>query len=62
MRSELVTTQRGFQAKAIGGTHVILIALNCPNRRSWEHGAEIPSLAESIQVNNAGPQERPGPK
>ena len=31
MRSELVTTQRGFQAKAIGGTHVILIALNCPN-------------------------------
>ena len=31
MRSELVTTQRGFQAKAISGTHVILIALNCPN-------------------------------
>ena len=30
MRSEIVTTQRGFQAKAIGGTHVILIALNCP--------------------------------
>jgi len=30
MRSEPVTTQRGFQAKAISGTHVILIALNCP--------------------------------
>src|SRR4029450_12862534 len=30
MRSEIVTTQRGFQAKAISGTHVILIALNCP--------------------------------
>src|SRR5262245_18567293 len=30
MRSEIVTTQRGFQARAISGTHVILIALNCP--------------------------------
>src|SRR5207244_11233308 len=30
MRSEIVTTQRGFQAKAISGNHVILIALNCP--------------------------------
>ncbi len=30
MRTEIVTSQRGFQAKAISGTHVILIALNCP--------------------------------
>ena len=30
MRTEVVTTERGFQAKAISGTHVILIALNCP--------------------------------
>src|SRR5438046_2231109 len=30
MRSEIVTTKRGFQAKAISGTHLILIALNCP--------------------------------
>jgi phosphatidylserine/phosphatidylglycerophosphate/cardiolipin synthase-like enzyme len=30
MRSKTVTTERGFKAKAIGGTHVILIALDCP--------------------------------
>lgn len=31
MRTTSTTTKRGFEAKAISGTHVILIALNCPD-------------------------------
>jgi phosphatidylserine/phosphatidylglycerophosphate/cardiolipin synthase-like enzyme len=31
MRSNSDVTERGFVAKAISGTHTILIALNCPN-------------------------------
>jgi phosphatidylserine/phosphatidylglycerophosphate/cardiolipin synthase-like enzyme len=30
MRSKSTTTERGFEATAISGTHVILMALNCP--------------------------------
>ena len=30
MRNNSKTTERGFEAKAISGTHTILIALNCP--------------------------------
>ena len=31
MRTTSTPTKRGFEAKAISGTHVILIALNCPD-------------------------------
>jgi len=31
MRSKSTTTERGFEGKAISGTHVILMALNCPD-------------------------------
>jgi phosphatidylserine/phosphatidylglycerophosphate/cardiolipin synthase-like enzyme len=31
MRARSKTTERGFEAKAISGTHTILIALNCPD-------------------------------
>lgn len=31
MRTTATPTKRGFEAKAISGTHVILIALNCPD-------------------------------
>jgi len=31
MRTTSIPTKRGFEAKAISGTHVILIALNCPD-------------------------------
>ena len=31
MRVKSTTTERGFEAKAISGTHTILIALNCPD-------------------------------
>jgi phosphatidylserine/phosphatidylglycerophosphate/cardiolipin synthase-like enzyme len=31
MRTASTITERGFQAKAISGTHVILIVLNCPD-------------------------------
>jgi phosphatidylserine/phosphatidylglycerophosphate/cardiolipin synthase-like enzyme len=31
MRTQSTTTKRGFEAKAISGTHAILIALNCPD-------------------------------
>ena len=32
MRSKSEITERGFEAKAISGTHAILIALNCPDK------------------------------
>jgi hypothetical protein len=31
MRTKSNATERGFEAKAISGTHTTLIALNCPD-------------------------------
>ena len=77
MRTEVVTTQRGFQAKAISGTHVILIALNCPEAlrtglKGFSFEREVigtdsrgPKFLRSQKVFRSivpDPQERPGPK
>ena len=61
-----------FKAKAIAGTHTVLIALDCPEARrkglmgfafqrgSWsEQPAEVPALAEGVQVGRSRSEERP---
>ena len=76
MRVEANATARGFEAKAISGTHTVLIALNCPKRRAkasrasrssarWsarQHRAEIPALAKGVQVGRARSEERARPE